>query len=44
MLGEAAHALVKREKEQRVHQEMRRYLPPDQILSTDIDFQGARLT
>jgi len=44
MLGEAAHALVKREKERRVHQEMRRFLPSDQILSTDIDFQGARLT
>ena len=42
MLGEAVHALVEREKERRVYEAARRYLPRNQVFSTAIEFQGAR--
>lgn len=42
MLGEAAHALVEEGKERKVYEAARRLLPRGQILSTAIDFQGAR--
>ncbi len=43
MVGEAAHALVEEEKERRVYEAARRFLPRSQIFSTTIEFQGARL-
>lgn len=43
MVGEAAHALVEEERERRVYEAARRFLPRSQIFSTAIEFQGARL-
>jgi len=42
MLGEAAHALVCEERERRVFDSAKRFLPQERIFLTSIDFQGAR--
>jgi pantoate kinase len=43
MLGEAVHALVKRKNADLVAEALKRVLPKENVIVSEIDFQGARL-
>jgi len=43
MIGEAAHAVLYKEELETVEQAFRKYLPPESIVVSEIDFQGARI-